>query len=477
MNIPQALRQMPQGQRRAGKALLSFLGLMMAFTVLSRGLDAFTIARVAVSAPSYGALTYQVLLQGYTAVGTEAAVTLPAGFPVQELYLREGERIEAGDPVALLDVDAIRQKLKQAQTQLEDARLTAAADRIRTEMPQTNDPLESARLRLERAEQDAKSADKAASAAIARAESDLRLAQRERRKLLDEDDYTDAELSAVQQEVSAAGYAVDDAIRAGEQADKDAQREIQDAQRGVTEAQRQQQAADQTDAAQQESQRLAGGRHALTMEEKQAAVAELQTLLEEEGRITAQQGGIVTGVRIQTGEITAVGGAFLLSGQGGCVFHAQATKEEAARMAPGDRIELTLSGHSSVVDGQISSIQPPQNPGDTYTITVQLPDVDLPPDQPGTLSAVKRSSQETTLVPLSALYTENSKDRGYVFVLRERSTTMGSQLAVERLAVDILDRGKAMASVQASFAPDDRIVTASSRFLTDGDRVRVEGKG
>lgn len=475
MKLSDPFRNMPAGQRRAGRALVFFLLLMLGFTYLSRALDAYTIPRVTAGAPGYGALTHEIVLQGETGALGEAAVMLPAGFPVREVVLQEGQRVAEGDLVAVLDTEAVQRQLQSARRELEDARLAAAAQTVRAELPE-RDALAEAELRLERARLDAETAAEAAKTAIARAESRLREAQRERSRLRYEDDYEDGELEAVQEQILQYGYEVEDAVRAEEEARRKAAREIEDAELALEAAWQSVEDAALREAAEAESHRLAAGREALGVSEKQAAVAELEALLAAEGKITADRDGIVTSLALRPGDVTGAGGAFLLSGQSGVSFTAEATKQEAARLTAGDRVELTFAGQREPVGAVITAVRPPEKAGEPYTVAAELTDTELTPGTAGTLTARIRAAADTTLAPLSALYTENSPERGYVFVLREKDTTMGVQTVVERLNVEILDRGKTMAAVRAAFAPDDRMVTASSRPLADGDRVRLESR-
>lgn len=469
MKIHKYWTQMPHTQRRAGRVLAGFMGMMLVFSAISHALDAFTIAHVIVGAPSYGTLTHEVKLQGKTAAVTETAIVLPEGFPIRELYIREGVTIAEGDRIALLDIDAIERQLATAQAELKDTKLAASLDNVQAELPEPEDPLEQAERGLARARQDAEDAAEAARNLVARAESDLRFAQRERRRLYEEGDYTDAQIDEMQNEVNRLGYAVEDAVRAADESQKQAEREIEDAELALSEAERMLEKTAGEEAAENETRGITSSRHGITIEERQAAVDRLKSLHDVGGIVNAANGGMVTDVLIQPGDVTSSAGAFLISGMNESLFAAQATKEEISRIVQGDWVDVILAGQNDVLKATVSSVQAPETAEELYTVNAIIADSNITPGTVGILSTIKQTERAETLVPLSSLHTENSPDRGYVFILREQSTTLGTQMLVERLDVQIVDRGRNMAAVQAAFSPDDRIVTASSRYLEQLD--------
>ncbi|MDR2908666.1 MAG: hypothetical protein LBU86_02110, partial [Oscillospiraceae bacterium] len=329
--LTKALSEMPAGQRCAGKAIVVFFALMAGFAILSRGLDAFTVARVTAGAPSRGALTHEITLNGNAEPLGENAVALPEGFVVKELLLREGARIAAGDAVAVLDTAQIERLLADARRELSASQLDIAARNVKAEVPK-KDTLTGAALALERAREDAIAAEEAASHAVYRATDEHRRAREARKDLRDSGDYTDEQLDAAGQAVRAAAAALEDARLARERAVTEGERAILDAQNALLEAERAAAEQDLTDAADEETKRLETGRAYLGVAALQARIAELEALLEQGGRVTAGAAGLVTALHIKPGDMTTAGGAYLLAGQAtGSVFTALAPKEDAER--------------------------------------------------------------------------------------------------------------------------------------------------
>ncbi len=499
MYFTRPIKDISSGQKRAGRALIIFFALMLAFTVISRGLDSFTVARVTAAAPSRGTLTHEIKLQGSAEPTGETAVTLPEGFLIKELFIRVGTRVAPGDVVALLDTEYIERKLQILRRELEEQTLANAARQARASAPAQHSEvqrnlLQEADNALERAKQDAESLEKAANEAVLRArdeldeaKDDLREARHDRRDMID-DGYEDAELDAIEaaidalrEDVSAKEWALSQAERAQEDARVKAARGVEDAERGIADAERETEndalariAQQQKDSAEAEAARLENAQGGLTMTEMRERIAALEQLFSDGGRILSVRDGVVTVLNVKAGDVTTGGGAFLLAGQEKSLFTATGTKKETERLSPGDPVEIELSGRREPIAATVASINAPKETGDGYSVAVELAGEGVPANTPGTLTAVKRQNAESQLLPLTALYSDGGETRGFVFVLRQRDTTMGMQTVVERLDVEIIDRGKSMAAIEGAFSPDDKVITASSRSLNDGDRVRLE---
>jgi hypothetical protein len=331
---------------------------------------------------------------------------------------------------------------------------------------------------LERAKENAVIAVDKAKLQLSQTQSEFGDLRRERRRMYD-DGYEETDMEAIENQISAKEWEVEEAERAVEEARILAEREIEDAEQAVRDAIRQKSENEQRESAETRGKNLSSGRIRLAIEEKQAQIAELEVLLAEGGLVTAKAGqtGLVTALNLDAGDITSGAGAFLITGQGGSLFTALGTKKETDRLSPGDPVEIELTGIREPITAEVADIKPPVEPGGRYTVTVDLlkdSAEGVQPNTQGTLTAVKRAGSDTQLLPLTALYTEGGVTRGYVFLLRERDTTMGMRTIAERLDIEIIDRGKSMAAVVGAFSPDDKVITASSRVLIDGDFVRLD---
>lgn len=82
----------------------------------------------------------------------------------------------------------------------------------------------------------------------------------------------------------------------------------------------------------------------------------------------------------------------------------------------------------------------------------------------------KKSNQYDSCIPIEALR-QGGPDEYYVFVLEEKDTILGKQLAVKRVDVDLLAHDAKRAAISGGLEEDDKLATTSSKEITDGDLV------
>lgn len=462
------LRMRPR-QKQALKALVGFFAFMLVFTLLSRGLDSFTVAQVAASRPVYGSVVHKTTVEGIVNPSKEEAFTLPEGFPVKELAVKEGQQVKSGDLLAVLDIEAVSKQLTQTRRDLQDAQLQLAEGNIqKKEVPA--DTVADAEASLKRAEEDFVRARKTAENDLEWAERELRDAQQERRRL-DKDDSEDGDIEAAKKEVLQMAREVDKAEQALERAIIDGERSVEDAKKAVENAKLKLQEDDAQKEVDSMARDYSGRRTGLTVAQHSENVAKLEALLAAEGKIYADAEGTLTSCNIKAGDVTGSGGAFILSGQeDGCVFKGVIAENDSKHLAIGDKAEIYV-GTKKVI-GQITGLTPTED-RTGCTVTAIFPTADISSGTPITLHH-ERQGAEGRMVPLTALYSDGGDKTGYVYILREKNTTMGIQTVVERFNVGITDKNTEKAVVEAPFAPEDEVVSSSSRVLTNGDRVRVE---
>lgn len=478
MSLP-VIQKMPAAQKRAGKLLLGFFSLALAFTLISRGLDSFSVAQVATTKPGRGGIAWKIAVQGTVEPLSQVAVAVPEGFLVRRVLVGEGSRVEEGDVLVELDLESIQNQLAEARRELEKTELSTELGRVEAELPSA-DPMEEAELGRKRAEEDRRQAEEIADEAIERVHWDLAEARRALAELFwerDSSEYEDSEeIKAAKQVVRDKERDLEDAVKEKERNMRAADRSVEDAERAAQAARLEQEKQAAQEAAGQESRQLEDRIGALTSADLYKKIARLQSLAAAEGKVTATQSGVVTKLTVEAGSVSGAGGALLLGeSEAGAVFRGEVEEENGKRLSRGDPVEILLPGRSKAVTAVIGAVSPPKEKGGAYSVTVPLADLELDPGLSATATVEKRSGREAVVLPLSALHSEGgSTTAGYVFVLRERNTTMGNQTVVEKIPVEVIDKNEKNALVDGSFAQDERVVTASSRSLSPGDRVRED---
>lgn len=208
------------------------------------------------------------------------------------------------------------------------------------------------------------------------------------------------------------------------------------------------------------------------LQEKQLAVDKLQKVMDAGGKVTAPSDGLVTKVNVTTGEATTEDTAIRISDQSaGYKFAATLDKSDAKFLAKDDKVTLDLGNGTSVEGLKIQSIDVSQEDKNSYELTVSIPAKVKKIGTIATLKVEKASKKYDTCVPLTALHSDG--DKYYVYVINEKDTILGTETAVDKVQVEILDKNNEQAAIDGAFSWDQKFVLTSSKALRDGDRVRL----
>ena len=212
------------------------------------------------------------------------------------------------------------------------------------------------------------------------------------------------------------------------------------------------------------------------LEEKQLAVDELQKVMDVNGKITAPSDGLITKVNVTTGETTTEDTAIRISDQSaGYKFTATLDKASAKYLSKDDKVTLDLGNGTTVEGLMVQSIDVSAEDKNSYELTVSIPAKVQKLGSIATLKVEKARKKYDTCVPLGALHSDG--DKYYVYVINEKDTILGTETAVDKVQVDILDKNNEQAAIEGSFSWGQKFVLTSSKTLRNGDRVRlVEGE-
>ena len=212
------------------------------------------------------------------------------------------------------------------------------------------------------------------------------------------------------------------------------------------------------------------------LEEKQLAVDELQKVMDVNGKITAPSDGLITKVNVTTGETTTEDTAIRISDQSaGYKFTVTLDKASAKYLSKDDKVTLDLGNGTTVEGLTVQSIDVSAEDKNSYELTVSIPAKVKKLGSIATLKVEKASKKYDTCVPLGALHSDG--DKYYVYVINEKDTILGTETAVDKVQVDILDKNNEQAAIEGSFSWGQQFVLTSSKTLRNGDRVRlVEGE-
>lgn len=185
-----------------------------------------------------------------------------------------------------------------------------------------------------------------------------------------------------------------------------------------------------------------------------------------ESRLYAPFSGTVTEISAEAGEVVSPGSpVMVLVGDGGVEVEVEAPERLAARLSPGDAVEVDLTASEHTVTGRVKHVADGAAfPGRLFSVVVTLdPDEAV---RPGMAAAVRftTTQPDQVTVPLAAIF-DPSGSAPRVFVVRDgivhrREVQLGGTVGDRVVVVDGIEGG-------------DEIVTAGQARLLDGDAVEV----
>lgn len=194
-------------------------------------------------------------------------------------------------------------------------------------------------------------------------------------------------------------------------------------------------------------------------------------LLKAEGKVYGKEEGTITEIFVRPGERIGEGAAIVYAGTDSPLeFCCSLTKEQKRYVNQKDQGNLTLEGKT--VEVTVDYVQQNQGNSEIYEMTCLLPEKKGQVHQSGIFEIVHRTELYSCVIPLDALR-EDSNQRKFVYVLKERSGILGTELIAEKNYVRVLDQNdRSVALEEGSIDNDDEIITDSTKELKDGMVVR-----
>jgi RND family efflux transporter MFP subunit len=185
--------------------------------------------------------------------------------------------------------------------------------------------------------------------------------------------------------------------------------------------------------------------------------------------ITAPAAGTILRRLARPGENVSAGATVLVlaSAGRGFVFHATVPDRDLVRLREGDRAAVRLDawpGREFPASVLEKGAAPAARTG-AYTVTLALPDADLPSGLVGTATIAARGSDRVRLVPTEALVEGDGRE-GIIFVL-------GDSSRVERRRVTIAFVRPGVIGIASGLDGAKTVVTEGAPYLEDGEAVEV----
>ena len=217
----------------------------------------------------------------------------------------------------------------------------------------------------------------------------------------------------------------------------------------------------------------------LTLEMNQMEIAYRNEILQKyvqlqkaDGQVFSEDNGIVTKIKISSGERVPDGASVVLADlDESFKFRTTLTREEKKYVDINDTVSLKLGNSGRTVEGQVAYLAESESTPGSYDAIVYLPPGEGAVGQSGTMTASSQSQSYPLTIPAKAVYTDNGIS--YVFVLRKQQGILGEELAASRVNVNVLDKNNKFASIEeGTIDADTEIIVDTTKALEEGAVVR-----
>ena len=136
----------------AGKLLILFFVLMLVFTIVSRAVASFTVARVTVSNPQRDRLVYSISGTGEIIPEEEKRLLVLPGYRINDVYVKVGEEVDVGTALYSYRMVDLQDKYISIENEIKKIELLIAGERLR-QQPSEAKPSKSDILSLKQAKE------------------------------------------------------------------------------------------------------------------------------------------------------------------------------------------------------------------------------------------------------------------------------------------------------------------------------------
>ncbi len=453
---------MEKRKKRIAGGLVLFLGFMWLCTLVSKSIYASRLPIVSTTRIDSKYIEHVVEMEGIVEAGAKLPVVVLGGLRVEELAVHTGDKVEEGDLLFTVDLEDIREKIAQQETDCQKVQLQIDAILQNRELAKAQKALEEARAR-----EDYDALARYQDTLVGRAAEDVAQAEEDLEELYDEnrehengeepetEDEQEArrqEEERLKQQLQSAAYAEADAKWNRETTMKDAGRKVEDI-------------------LLEEDVDATLSVYRTEVDSIREQIAEYQAIIDREGKITADMSGMVTDVYVEVGGRVPDTASFLLADdEVACQFSTTLTKEQKSYVNLNDDAKLELDGRKAI-NVTIDYLAENENAPGTFTALVKLPEETGMPGQSGVLRCAKAGEKHPCCISLLALQGQN--DRYFVYVVSEREGSLGQECYVEEINVSVIDKNDNWAAVEGALTEDSRIIISSTGEVTKGDVVRL----
>ncbi|MEY8480546.1 hypothetical protein AALD74_01650 [Lachnospiraceae bacterium 48-21] len=442
-------------KRKILNIILSFFMVMLCCTLIARGAASLTVAKVKTEGLNRGSLVEEFDGEGSIKAKDKIYQSLPEGQKLVDILAEPGSAVHAGEGLLQFDLGYLEEKLNAQAQEIEKLRYRMEQQRL-SGIPQARTPATA---------QAALSVDEAAKA-LDEARYNYQMAQNQY-------DETAARIPSGSEEED---VALNEELQRLEAEIDNAYASFTAAQRAYQTAEGTYQIAQQDEANTQANEAAAGEISQMAQNEMQVELTALQNemdktvrLKEANGVVTAQADGLFESAGAAEGSITAGTEQITLvvGNVEACGF---IPDNKIGTVAAGDEIQVTVQGETKAQTLEIERIGQDEEGryvwyaplgGNAYRVGT------------GVAYRYSRKSENSyeTLLPLTAL--RESGGSSYVLTAEMKPGILGASYTAVKVNVTVLEKDDYSVAVETNLSKDAKIITESSKYVKEGDRVRL----
>ncbi|MDO5423075.1 MAG: hypothetical protein Q4F41_05055 [Eubacteriales bacterium] len=510
-------------KKRMKKAGIAFLAAMVLFTFLSRAAASMTTAVVGTTKAVSGRITHTVSALGKVEAGVKYAVLVPENRYVEEVYGKEGDTVEEGEPLLRVSENTALRRAeedlfvweKEGMRELQEAEevYLAAYEAWQAYLEKTaswywkaDDDLEEDRLELAMREKEYEyfgeyqeylemylemweSGERSGQEALQEASGTGQSEGEQSGQKASGTGQSEGEASG--QETGGEGQSGQENGQAAQNELQEALREVwnglQSAQEAYWEYQRSRERTYQfsrpdAETSCQEALEEAIPAYQSALQEFEEAMLKYTRAVEDatdsstdnEGNVLAPVSGTIESIDVKIGEKTSAAEAAVIAAVSDeKQLTAELSSEYETELVIGASVSLKKYGSTEeLAEGVIKKIAWVGTDTSVLQVTIVTEEASLELGDLVTADFSRQTESYSMVLPTGALRSENGET--FVLAVSEKEGILGTILEAEKIRVTVLDKNSDYAAVSGDGISDREIILETDREIQAGSRIRKE---
>lgn len=437
------------------KTAITFFGIMITFTVLSRVAYNISTPIVILGKAENMEMGPNIIGNGVVEAQEFVPVAVEGQKTIQKISVLEGQKVKAGDVLYELDLKKLEKEIEEKKKELKGLELQIESAKSAQMVAE-----QAKALTKSQAVEDYERAVQMADQEIATAETVWREAQEEYRQFQGNPSlYPDKTEQECLQKIEETRKAYESAVSAKDENLYQAQKAIDLA--DVPEAK-------DTSVEQAELTKAC-------VEKQLSALKELQSA---EGKVVSPMDGVVSAVNIQVGGMTSGTADILIADTSAeMMLKVQFSEENKEHVIVGANVKLISdvlmeTEKNAVGKLKITAIQQNTETGAGVEASIRIPPNTLPIGTSVGVQIETSKKMYSGCIPLEALHQEEG-NQYYVYTTDEKKTILGTEVIARRVDVTVEYKGDRYAAVKG-LSVDQNIILSSSKQISDGGRIKPQ---